>query len=268
MANTELKNFEKTFTESEYGQTLGANIRYGKYKPEEMTNEAWVELLGRDVSNLQHLSLTRGIATAFVRHSTEHQPELLTADEGQMLELTAQVHDWGEALTGDISYGDKNADDDEIEKDAFEIVASRLYADEPEKLEQLKQARDIALTHEGGKLNEIFFAIECLGYFRTALRASELALDESLPEALRARLVWLTTDVISNVSIKMLAFAEKYKAIEAAVAANSEVAEQAFELIAIHDDTVYGNYGERALEKRQAVSTARNAWHAYAAPLF
>ncbi len=50
-----------SFAETIHGQKLAENVRYERYKPDDVTNQRWVELLGADVNNLTHLTLTYGL---------------------------------------------------------------------------------------------------------------------------------------------------------------------------------------------------------------
>ena len=44
-------------------------MRYGPYKPEELSNEEWVRILGPDVNNLEHLKITLAITNDFIAPS-------------------------------------------------------------------------------------------------------------------------------------------------------------------------------------------------------
>ncbi len=214
----------RTFSGSEYGQELGKNVRYERYKPDSVSNKEWVELLGRDVSNLEHLRLTYDLTVAFVRHSEEHQPDLLDDTDKAALLLAGVSHDWGEALTGDISYGDKTLDDDEKERIAFAKVASDLF---PADVDRFRRVQEVAFDHngDGDRLGRIFSTIECLGYMRTALTAVDrldLGDDSVQPVELQEGLEWLITDVLLNTTQKLVAQTKEYSAVDAAAYLNAE----------------------------------------------
>jgi len=260
---SEYQTVEQLFRSSTHGETLSQKLRYDKYRHPSVSHKQWIDLLGRDVNNLEHLSLTRGIALGFVRYSQEHQPDLLTDDEAATLPLIASIHDWGEAITGDISFGDKTADNDVEEAHALDVVATEIYANnQPPEL--LDAAKAVVFDHEGqSKLGKIFFAIECLGYMRTAVNAANHVSDQTCPDEQVAGMQWLYTDVVSNVMVTMLGHAKEYAVVHAALMANADKIDQTFDLIASHDD-VFDNYDDlKRLGKVEAVFNARTAWEQF-----
>jgi len=60
--------------------------------------------LGADVNNLTHLTLTYGLARSFVLHQEEADPNFLTNQEKETLLTAALIHDWAEAIVGDLSW--------------------------------------------------------------------------------------------------------------------------------------------------------------------
>jgi hypothetical protein len=87
--------------------------------PKASPTNAWVKLPGPDVGNLSHLTFIHELVVKFVKHTRKNQPELLN-EEGCVLQVAALVQDWGEALTGDISWGDKTADHEATEQATFD----------------------------------------------------------------------------------------------------------------------------------------------------
>jgi hypothetical protein len=259
---SEYNEVEDHFRQSQYGAVLAEKVRYDKYRDPSVSTTEWVALLGRDVSNLEHLSLTRGIALGFVRHSQEHQPDLLDAEDAVVLPLIGSLHDWGEAITGDISYGDKSASDDATEVHALSVVADELYPDVAPTY--LEQAKEVVFDHAGeSKRGEIFFAIECLGYMRTALNAMDISLDESADPVHQPGLQWLYTDVVTNITEKMIAQAGKFDAVHAALLANVPRIDRAFDLIDSHPH-VFNNYPEdKRIPKQEAFLFALDAWEKF-----
>jgi len=185
----------RLFSESEYGKKLGSGTRFGFFKPQATTNEEWEKILGVDVNNLKHLRLSYGLARAFTKYS-ENLPESWVGEipedarfndeERADLELAAIIHDWGESITGDITYDHKSLEDSEKESEAFKEILTQVFADRltPEltrKIEHLLS--DVILPKEhNSKLSRAFNAIERAGYFRTAIR--------SWKEADKKRKIW------------------------------------------------------------------------------
>jgi hypothetical protein len=252
---------EAVFRESEYGNTLGEKVRYDKYRHPSVSTEDWVKLLGRDVSNLEHLSLTRGIALGFIRHSKTYQPDLLDTEDELVLPLTGSLHDWGEAITGDISYGDKTKNHDIEEALALDVVANSLYPDEFPAL--VEEAKAVVFDHDGEtKRGKIFFTIECLGYLRTAMIAMDHVLKGTAAPAQIPGLQWLYTDVLLNSTPRLIAQSEEYDAVRASLVANADRIDLAFGLIDLHQN-VFDNYGEKSEQKREAALIAREAWREF-----
>ncbi|MBI2013094.1 MAG: hypothetical protein HYS88_01460, partial [Candidatus Colwellbacteria bacterium] len=94
------------FAGSSYGKILRQRVRYGPYKPEELSNEEWVKILGPDVNNLEHLKTTLAITNDFIYRARYPHPEWqpreinFSREEKELLCLTAVIHDWGEAVVG------------------------------------------------------------------------------------------------------------------------------------------------------------------------
>ncbi len=158
----------RDFSETEYGETLAGNIRYGRYKPESVTNEEWELLLGPDVNNLKHLHLTYELTRQFVRDLKE----TLTDQEKEDLLLTAIVHDWAEAIVGDHTYDLKTADIETQELVEIKKMTAGMYGEDNESLVQrIHIVTDTILKDTDSKLGKMFNAVERVGYLRTALRA-------------------------------------------------------------------------------------------------
>lgn len=66
-----LLDIHHAFAETDFGAELAKNIRYGTYRPPEVNETEWVNLLGADVNNLSHLQLTYGLTRVFINHMEE-----------------------------------------------------------------------------------------------------------------------------------------------------------------------------------------------------
>ena len=263
---TELQRYSelhRAFSETSHGQKMSENIRFAKYNLSGMPNDEWEKLLGRDVNNLEHMSLTHGITVAFIRYCETYQPELLTDEEKKMLLLTAITHDWGEAIRGDVSFGDKTQQEEAQEIKDFDLVVDSVSYGSF-NYEEIKQAQEIAFDHHGSKLGRIFYTIERLGYMRTALEASEIVRAQRQPDETTYGLIWLVADVLSNHmhQDQLLKDSFRYDAVFAAITARHEEIDAAFDL-ALRHPTAFENYGQEAQEKNDSVQLARKQWRLY-----
>ena len=176
------------FANSPYGKILGQRVRYGPYKPEELSNEEWVKILGPDVHNLEHLLWTLSIARDFLRYSLNPheswQGEVpkearFNEDEQKMLLLAAVMHDWGESVVGDILWHRKNSHDEEEELKALDSIIGELcegkYSEE--LVSKMHQVGNIIFRDKESKPGRAFNTIELIGYGGTAMRAWEKRLE-------------------------------------------------------------------------------------------
>lgn len=159
-----LQEIHKTFAESEYGQKLEANVRFGDFKPDYIDNSLWEMLLGDDVNNLRHMPHTLEITRQFIRHEKIG---------GMLLRLTAISHDWGEAVVGDIALPDKEGQSTADEEKAYLDIAYELLGQDAHILSEVPKV----LWGEPGlhRLTEPFNAIEYIGYCQTGVRAGNVA---------------------------------------------------------------------------------------------
>jgi cytochrome c1 len=230
-----------------------------------MPNDEWERLLGRDVNNLEHMSLTHGIAVAFIRFSEQHQPDLLSEEEKESLLLTAVIHDWGEAIRGDVSYSDKtNEEESQEQRDFMTVVNSVGHASFTK--EEILRAKEIAFDHEGSKLGKMFFAIEQLGYMRTAIKAARIVHDQPQPDGTTDGLTWLTADVLGNImrQDKIIEASHEYDAVRAALEHYAADIDTAFQVVRLRPLT-FENYGDNVYEKFDRFMSANEQWELYKA---
>mgnify|MGYP001591402849 FL=1 len=168
------------FAGSPYGEILRQRVRYGPYKPEELSNEEWVRILGPDVNNLEHLKTTLAVANDFIYLARHPHPEWpfgeveFSREEEELLCLTAVIHDWGEAVVGDILWHRKTSDiDAEKEFAALNKIIKELCHPRYERLlmEKIYLAADIAFLKGDNALNQVFNVIEHIGYANNVFRA-------------------------------------------------------------------------------------------------
>lgn len=162
-----------------------------------MSNGRWEELLGADVNNLNHLPLTYGLSKSMVRNLRNLQPGLLNPREEEILQIAALIHDWAEAIIGDINYNDKTLEDEAEEMMHLAAILDQYYGEDVGDL-RIKMLDDMAVVKDpNSKLGRIFNTIERVGYVRTALRASEHVHSGTAVECENA-LRWLAVDVLGN----------------------------------------------------------------------
>jgi hypothetical protein len=257
------QELHRTFSQTEHGQKLSESIRYKKYNLTDMPNDEWERLLGRDVNNLEHMSLTHGIGVMFTRHSEQYQPDLLNEEEKERVLLTLMVHDWGEAIDGDKSYADKSVEDESKEKRNFTTVVDSVGHASFTR-EEILEAKDIAFDHDGSKLGKIVFANEQLGYMRTAQRAANIVHEQSQPDSTTNGLTWLVADVLGNImrDDKIIQASYEYDAVRVAIQEHIAEIDRAFEIVRRRPLT-FENYGNEENEKYERFKYANEQWTVY-----
>jgi|GEM_PF-914835 len=262
----DLLHIHRAFSATEHGKTLARRVRYEKYKPEAVTNEEWITLLGPDVGNLSHLVFTYELTTTFIAHTRRNQPELLTESEGRLLQVAALIHDWAEAKTGDISWGDKTAEHEAEEQAAFETYLHEFYSGDATKF--IDQARkEIIFDHgqESNKLGEIFNAIERVGYMTTALRAYGHIVNRTAGDS-ESGFVWIVADVLLNQTVTLLEYAKKYSAVSDFLARRQQTITEAFSFVD-GEETIFKKYGDAEPVKLAQFTKAEEAWRRQVAGL-
>ena len=117
----------------------------------------------------------------------EAQPQLNT-DDVAALRLAAYVHDFGECedeklkaavgkTVGDIQYGTKTDEDDDIEASIRDYIRATYYEDIPEDL--WLRAEAIIRDKDDELPTRAFNLVEHMGYYLTGLRAGYLAVLET-----------------------------------------------------------------------------------------
>lgn len=157
--------------DTDYGEVLYENVRFSRFKPDWLENWMWCEMLGQDVNNYEHMEYTAGI-TAWYIYEAERLGTPFSKDDQDLLITTAFVHDFAEAIDGDIPDPEKKNDDAEKsqERRSFEAVASSV-TDDPEGL-----ANYVLPVIQGShRLSRDFRAIEIIGYNETGEQAGYLA---------------------------------------------------------------------------------------------
>lgn len=256
-----LFDIHRGFAQTEFGEVLASRVRYEKYKAATITNEQWVQLLGADVNNLTHLPLTYGLTKAFIRSAAESQPEFLDAGEQDVLKASALIHDWAEAIVGDVSFGDRTDEHDRAEQQAFGANLASFYRGDATGL--IDRARNEVIFNPGSKLGQVFNAIERVGYLRTALRASEHVRSGTAPEECFAGLTWLVADVLSNQPVALIGYAAQLSPVEQYLVNKKDEIGNAFVLVG-QDPAIFSNYGDKSELKADQFQHAHELWMSWA----
>lgn len=255
-----------SFASSELGQKLAGEIRYSRYKPDSIDNSQWERLLGADVNNLKHLSVTYGLTIAFLNHCNKtvaQDSEIqFSQEEQEVLLLLAVCHDWAEAVVGDTMFDLKTDHERDKEDSILTQMIMNLTNNHPDKklLDQGKRVIAV-IQNEVPKLGRAFNAIERLGYLRTGLRAWQLSLN--LPgdsEDLALHLAWLTNNVLFNQTEALIAYSNTYPPVETYLKSHADIISNAFENI---PDSSFDYYGEESEQQRAKFKNAKSAWEVY-----
>lgn len=174
------EQLHQTFAASEYGKTLNNAVRFADFKPVDISNQTWVDVIGDDVNNLRHMPHTHRLAARFALKQT------LSEDDTNILRVTAMTHDWGEAIDGDIPLPLKTKQDEVSEQKSYRLIAEDLLG--KYEGEELSDTVWRVLDKEDKELGNAFCAIEYIGYNTTAMRAGYMG------KLIAARLINLPFD--------------------------------------------------------------------------
>ncbi len=280
------------FAESPNGETLHKRVRYERYKPKGMSNEAWVELLGSDVDNLEHMLLTNQLTGTFLR-TCDLPPETWKGEvpdaatfnlqERQQLRLAAIMHDQAESLPEhyDVSFDIKTDADEDAEFAAMKSLIvdqastlGLLPQDEVALVDAMHDVTDTVLKDRESKVGKAFNAVERLGYMRTGMNAWTLSEKEGLNpvteeeseedaavqerKATRDSLKWLSSNVIGNQMEKMIEYAKIYPPIHLFL---EDRAEEITNALTTMPDAVFANYNEAERETQmKKFAVAKDTW--------
>lgn len=208
------------FASSPYGNTLNSAIRFADFKPVDIDNSTWVEVLGDDVNNLRHMPHTYRLAARFCIAQS------LSEEDTDTLIVTAITHDWGEAIDGDIALPFKTVANEIKEQESYRLIAEDLLG--KYEGEELSDKVWSILDKEDKELGDKFRAIEYLGYNTTAMRAGymgraiaarlvRLPFDRSTTEHLSGGLLSLETAMQSGSYPTLAEYTQKYPGLQTIV---------------------------------------------------
>lgn len=254
----------EAFAETPFGQTLADRVRYAKFKPENVSNERWIALLGPDVSNLDHLIDTYHLTRHFITHTEQLQPGTLSLREQALLQAGAISHDWGEGVPGltDVSYSDKTAADEQAEKEAFMENLSGFYEGEELMKSLLYGAATQIIFSRDTRLGRMFNGIERIGYVRTGLRADEHVRAGTAPDC-EDGLRWLSAEVLSNHHTTHLTMLSgRLLAVDHFLRTQADYITEAFDGA---DGSIFHGrlHPSQANAKEQAIKDAKELWQVW-----
>jgi hypothetical protein len=245
------------FARTPYGERLGNSVRWEKYNTSNLSDKAWVDLLGDDANNLYHMRVTYEIAKQFIEYQNASDNEPIDQVSGSLILLAAIVHDQGEAIVGDISYGDKSQQHEHDEISAFEghFAAMNPGMDTITRALAKSAIRSVIFdssTPEGAAFN----AIERVGYFTTALSVADKRDQIEDPEVARG-IDWLIADVLLHQIASLIECAKTYSLPYELLKANAGMIHQLFTTTRTD---VFDNYKEEAPKKQERFVKAQQLW--------
>jgi hypothetical protein len=252
----------RAFAKSQYGERLAGKIRYERYKPDIVSAEHWIKLLGPDVDNLKHLLVSLGTTKRFValcRQESRDGFSCFSTEDENDLAIVAVTHDFGEAVIGDISWDEKTSLDEHEELRHLRSILSQLVFENGEIFPQEKISRVIdILGNADSRLGRSFNVIERMGYVATGVRALNICNQGGHDLELRGNLEWLASNVLANQIERLLQVRKEYFAVDFFLNKNYSCISEAFLKIS---DVVFSYYAESGKEaNREKFYQSKEAW--------
>lgn len=261
------------FSVTEYGKTLRDEIRFS-YFAKGVSKDKWKQILGVDVNNLEHMPLTYSLTRFFLRYCRREE---FSTDKQEVLLLTSIIHDWPEAIFGDIPRPLKTEEDEKKERELLptmidevllkpisseilEPILSRAPVDLIGLPNNVQRAIEAAFVKDT-KLSEAFNIIENIGYLRTSLRAWQKSNSKGLPENLNYQLKCLANGVIANTIECLISYSDVYPAVGIFLAKMQDVISNAFNNMPNATFNIYAR--EEREERKIQFESAKKAWYEY-----
>jgi deoxycytidylate deaminase/5'-deoxynucleotidase YfbR-like HD superfamily hydrolase len=255
------KKIYTIFSKTKYGKKLAKKVRYERYKPKSVSKKLWENILGPDVNNLKHHLVTFNIAKLFFDDSKKQSGSyVFNPDEKKLLAIAALIHDWGEAITGDITTDLKSLSAEKKEITALESVIKDISINSPDvNFADLQGSFRKAIKGEDKKLFITFNAIERVGYLLTGVRAwkkSKLFVKNN--KQFSNGLWWLSNNVALNQVEKLIEYSKSFSVVKFCLGENSKVIDEIFVKM---PDEIFSNYEKKeSIERRKQFSKAKKAW--------
>jgi len=154
---------------NQYGDVLKENVRWGSYKPEWMGKREWVHILGEDSCNYLHMGYMAGLTRQYIDRTVGWGYELSHEDR-ELLMDTAYIHDFAEAIDGDVPDTEKVFDKETFAQERTSLikVLGSVATDAvflADRVLPVMQGKSVLAHH--------WRAIEVIGYAETAKKAGE-----------------------------------------------------------------------------------------------
>lgn len=254
----------QTFQNTPYYERLEKTARFIRFIPEGWSNQRWEALFGADYNNARHMQLTYGLARRFVGalQTCPERPRRLTREEVEVVLISAAIHDWAEAVVGDVTYNIKN---DTHEKQERAVLAQML-----EELERERISGDLKIKiletvfNTQSELGHIFSAVEKVGYLRSAIlawkRYGRPGLQHDYPEVPKVQA--LTAEVFGNIVGKFTTLSKQYSPVKQYLLAHSADFSEIFAQMPDQAFDFYQDAGHRH-RRKEMFQTAGEHWQAW-----
>ncbi|NTV41464.1 MAG: hypothetical protein HGA61_04320 [Candidatus Moranbacteria bacterium] len=252
------------FAASEHGKGLASQVRYARYKPEGITSNYWLQILGPDVCNLMHMLVMLGITKEFVVScggDSRNGYVRFTRKEQHILQLVAVTHDFGEAVIGDITADKKTLANEHEEMQHLERILLELSASDNGLIsrDEISQILNV-LSDKTSKLGHAFNIIERLGYLATAIQAWNSSLKvEMYGEGLCVNFKWLVSNVLGNQICKILDASWLYPMAQTFLDRHFGLISQAFDEMPEMIFDLYSDQEDRILNSAK-FRASKEAW--------
>lgn len=247
----------RRFSQTPPGQRLSQNTRWGRFQPEHVSNEQWINHLGVDANNLEHCRLTYGLTVWFINQQNKSDYQIkFDHEEQSILKLTALTHDWPEGITekGDVNYEAKTQEDENNELSVIVSAITSVIGQSYEANEISHQVKS-CLKNTSSGLGKAFNCIEAIGYLRTAL----LALPQSFTttdDILSQRFQMLTGNVLYNSVPRLITYSKEFYPAKKFLSDRKNIITQGFDM----PDSSFDGYGYQKTEKLEYFAAAKSMW--------
>jgi len=258
-----LKIIYNEFAKTKFGKDLKKEVRYERFKPKSVSKKLWQEVLGPDVNNLEHHLVSYKITNTFFVCNDEKisGSSIFNYHEKKLLIVAALIHDWGEAIVGDVTFDRKSAAYEKKEYEAFQCMLKKIFFRDADVVEflDIEEAFEKVVGGKEKNLAEAFNAIERIGYLITGVRAWKkgklfLRKDAKFSQGLW----WLANNVALNQIKKLIEYSEIYPAVRFYLDENRKWIDEIF---AKMPDEIFSKYeGKESIERKIQFDEAKKNW--------
>jgi len=265
-------DIHRAFSATKYGKKLGKCIRWERYKAKNITNAKWEKILGPDANNLKHLRITYDLTRKFISQSIYPPPPRrkriplqakFNIREQEDLLLAAIIHDWGEAIVGDITVDLKTKAGENKEYDALKKIVKEIFEEKENRkiLERAYKVIDEIISNRESKSGKAFNAVERMGYLVTCLRAWQKGKNSG--GSIKNSLLWIVNNVLSGQMIKLIEYSKIYPGVAVYLRTHRRVINEAYKNL---PDSIINNYKiKERNKKRKQLKLERESWNKFIA---